>query len=65
MKGFVFVFGFAHLRQTRQEKNSKSFPKRGKTITPVLNSARMVFGKIFKNVQAPWIGFGIERELPF
>ena len=65
MKGFVSVFGFAHLRQTRQEKNSKSFPKRGKTITPVLNSARMVFGKIFKNVQAPWIGLGIERELPF
>ena len=65
MKGFVIVFGFAHLRQTRQEKNSKSFPKRGKTITPVLNSARIVFGRIFENVQAPRIGFGIERELPF
>ena len=65
MKGFVIVFGFAHLRQTRQEKNAKSFPKRQKTITPVLNSARMVFGRIFENVKAPRIGFGIERELPF
>ena len=58
---FLFFGVFGYPRQRKYQ----GVPKTIKTITPVLNVARMSFAIFEKNTQAPRFRLGVERERPF